>query len=65
MHKNVVKKPEEKWLHGKSRLSLEDNVTMDLKRIQFKVMDCIHLPHDRDQGWALVKRVMILRQVHS
>jgi hypothetical protein len=33
---------------------------MDLKVIGLEVVDWSHLPHDRDQWWALVNTVMNL-----
>jgi hypothetical protein len=34
---------------------------MNLREIEFEVVDCIHLAQERGKWWALVKRVTNLR----
>jgi hypothetical protein len=44
-----VGKPEEKIPLGRHRRRLENNIKMDLREIEWGVMDWIHLVQDRDQ----------------
>jgi hypothetical protein len=53
-----VEKTEGKRPVGRSRRRWEDNIKMDVGEIIFGLMDWIHLPHDRDQWWALVNTVI-------
>jgi hypothetical protein len=46
---------------GRSRRRWEDNIKMDFIQIDLGGMDWIHLAQDRDQGRALVNKVMNLR----
>jgi hypothetical protein len=38
-----------------------DNIIMDVKEIEWSVMDWIYLAQDRDQWRALVNKIMKLR----
>jgi len=47
--------------HGTHRRRWEDNIRMDLRGTGWKVVDWIHLAHDRDHWWVLVNTKMNLR----
>jgi len=46
---------------GRPSLRWEDNIIMNLRKIGWEGVDCIHLAQDRDQWWALVNTVIKLR----
>jgi hypothetical protein len=37
-----------------------EDIRMDLREVQWEVVDWMHLTEDRDQWWALVKTIMNL-----
>jgi hypothetical protein len=55
----LVGKPETKILLGRKRRSWNDNIKMDLQKVEWE-MDWIDLRHNRDRWWALVNAVMSL-----
>jgi len=57
----LVGKPEGKRPPGRFRRGWEDNIRMDVKKIQWEGLDWIHLARDREKLWALVHTVMNLR----
>jgi hypothetical protein len=57
----LVGKPEGKRPLGRPRCRWDDNIRMDVKEIQRKAVDWIHLAPDRGQWWALIDTVMYLR----
>jgi hypothetical protein len=56
----LVGKPEGKTSLGRPRLRWEDNIKMDLLKVEWG-MDWLGLPQDRDRCRALVTAVMNLR----
>jgi hypothetical protein len=60
-YKILVGKPEGNKQLGRPRRRWEDNITMDLKEIEWEVVDWIQLARDRDQWRALANTVMNLR----
>jgi len=50
------KRPPERPRHRR-----EDNIRMDIREIEWEVVDWIHLAQDRDQWRTVVITVMILR----
>jgi hypothetical protein len=60
-YKISVGKPEGKRPLGRTRRRLVDNNKMDLREIEFDVIDWIDLAQDRVQRRALVNTVMNLR----
>jgi hypothetical protein len=46
---------------GRPKGKWEDNIRMDLRRIEWVGVDWIHLAQDRDQWRAVVNRVMNIR----
>jgi hypothetical protein len=57
----LVGNPEGKRPLGRPRRRWEDNIKMDLREIEWGVMDWIDLAQDRDQWNALVNTVVNLR----
>jgi hypothetical protein len=57
----LVGMPEGKKPLGRSRRRWVDNIKMDLREMEWGVMDWIQLAQDRDQWRALVNTVMNLR----
>jgi len=57
----LARKREGKGPFGRSRLSWEDNIKMDLQKVLCGSMDCIDLPQERDRWWGLVNAVMNLK----
>jgi hypothetical protein len=61
-YKILVGKLEEKRPFGRPRCRCEDNIRMDLREIDWEIVDWIHLDQDRDEWWwALLNTVMNLR----
>jgi hypothetical protein len=56
-----VGKPEEKRPLGRLKHELLNNIRLDLREIEWKSVNWIHLAQDRDQWRALVNTVMKLR----
>jgi hypothetical protein len=56
-----VGKPEGKRLLGRTRRKWENNIKMDLKKVECGYMDWIQLAQDRDRWRALVNAVMNLQ----
>jgi hypothetical protein len=54
-------KPEGKRPLGRRGNRWEDNIRMDLRENVWKGVDWMHLAENRDQWWALVNKVMIIR----
>jgi hypothetical protein len=54
------RKPERNRPDGRPRRMWEDNIRMDLREIQWEIMDWIHLDQDRDQWMGLVNTRMNL-----
>jgi hypothetical protein len=57
----LVRKPEGKRPLGRLRRRLMDNITIDLKEIEWDCVDWIDLDQDRDQCTALMITVMNIR----
>jgi hypothetical protein len=57
----LVGKPEGKRPLGRPRRRWVNNIKMDLREIEWDVMDWIDLAQDRNQWRALVNTVMYLR----
>jgi hypothetical protein len=57
----LVGKPEGKRPLGRPRRKWEDNIRMDVREIEWKVVDWINRVQDRDQWRVVVKTVMNLR----
>ena len=57
----LVGKPELKRPLGRIRHTWEDNIKMDLQKVEMGVMDWIELAQDRDRWRALVNAVMNFR----
>jgi hypothetical protein len=47
--KRPLRRPKSRW---------EDNIRMDLRKVGWEGVDCIHLPQDRDQWRAIMKTVI-------
>jgi hypothetical protein len=60
IHKILVRKPEEKKQLRRPTCRWEDNITMDLREIEWEGVDWMHLVQDRDQWWVLVNTIMNL-----
>ena len=58
MHKVLVGKPEGKRPLGRPRRRWEDNINMELHKVECGGMDWIELARDRDRWLALVKAIM-------
>jgi hypothetical protein len=43
---------------GRSRCLREDNIKMDLREIEWKGVDWMHVAQGRNQWWVLVNTVM-------
>jgi hypothetical protein len=54
----LLGRPEGRRPLGRPRCRWEDNTMLDLRKIGFGDVGCIHLAQDRDLWWALVNRVM-------
>ena len=57
----LVGKPESKKPLGRPKRRWEDNIKMDLREVGCDPRDWIALAEDRDQWWAYVWAVVILR----
>jgi hypothetical protein len=53
-----VEKSEGKRSLGRPRHKWKNNIRMDLREIEWGVMNWIHLVQGRNQCWALVNKVM-------
>ena len=53
-----MKKPEGKKPLGRTRRSCEDNIKMDLQKVEYGGMDWIELAQERGRWRALVNAVM-------
>jgi hypothetical protein len=60
-YKILVRKPEGKRLLGRPRCRWEDNLRMDLREIEWEVVECTRVAQDRVHWWALVNMIMNLR----
>jgi hypothetical protein len=60
-YKILIGKLERNRQLGRLRHRWEDNIRMDLRKVERKSEDWIHLAQNRDQWWALAKTVMNLR----
>jgi hypothetical protein len=58
--KILVRKPEMKRPLGRVRRKWEDNIRMDLRKIEWEVVDWIHVVKDRCQWRTVVKMVINL-----
>jgi len=61
VYRVLVGKPETKRPLGRPRPRWEDNIKVDLQKVECGAMDWIELAQDRDRWRALVKAVMNLR----
>jgi hypothetical protein len=59
-YRALVGKPEGRRPLGRPRRKWEDNIKMDLREVEWGVMDWINLAQDRDRWQALVNAVMNL-----
>jgi hypothetical protein len=59
----LVGKPEEKRPLGRPRRRWEDNIRMDLNKIEWEGVDWMNLVQDADQWRTLMNTVMKLRVV--
>jgi hypothetical protein len=57
----MVGRPEGRRPLGRPKRRWKDNIKMDLREIEFGVVDWIHWAQDRDRWRALVNTVMNLR----
>jgi hypothetical protein len=57
----IIRKFERKISLGRPRLSCEDNMRVDVMEIGWKVVDWMHLVHDRDWWCAVVNTVKNLQ----
>jgi hypothetical protein len=61
VYRGLVGKPDGRRPLGNPRRRYEDNIKMDLQKVEYGGTDWIDLDHDRDRWWALVNAVMNLR----
>jgi hypothetical protein len=61
VYRGLVGRREKRILLGRHIRRLEDNIKIDLQKVEWGDMDCIDLAHDRDKWRALVNAVMKLR----
>jgi hypothetical protein len=54
-HIILVRRIERNGSFGRSKHSWENNITMELKEIMWKIVDCIHIALDRDPLVATCK----------
>jgi hypothetical protein len=52
-YKNLVGNPEGKKPREKPKCRWEDNISMEVREIRWKVVDWIYLTEDRDSGGLL------------
>jgi hypothetical protein len=57
----LVGKPEGKRSLRRPRHRWENNIKVDLMATGFGDVDCIHMPQDRNQWWALANVVMSIQ----
>jgi hypothetical protein len=60
VYRVLVGKSEEKRPFGRHRLRWEDNIKMDLQKVECGGMEWIELAHNRDKWRGLVNEVMNL-----
>jgi hypothetical protein len=60
-YNSLVGEPEGRRPLGRHRRSWEDNIKMDLREIEWQVVDWIHLAQDGVKWRALVNMIMSLR----
>jgi hypothetical protein len=56
----LVGKPEGKRSLGRPRRRWEDNIRMDLREMEWEIVNWMHLAHDWDQWLSLVNMVVNL-----
>ena len=61
MYRVLVGKPEGNRPLGRPRCRWEDNIKMDLQKVECGGMDWMKLAQDRDRWWALANAVMNLQ----
>jgi hypothetical protein len=61
VYRFLVGKPKEKRLLGKQRRRKDDNIEMDLLKLELEHMNCFHMAQDRGRWRVLVNMVMNLR----
>jgi hypothetical protein len=61
VYRVLVGKPEGKRPLGRPRRRWEDNIKMDLQKVECEVLDWIGLAQDRDRWRALLNAAMKLR----
>jgi len=59
--RGLVDRPEGRRPHGRPRRRWEDNVKIDIKEVEWRVMGWNSVAQDRDRWWAVVNAVMNLR----
>jgi hypothetical protein len=60
-NRTAVRKPEGKRSAGRHRFRWENNIKMDLKRIQCQNINWIHLAQDGEQVQAFMNMIMNFR----
>jgi hypothetical protein len=61
----LVGKPEGKRPLGRPWHTWEDNIRIDLREVEWKGLNWMHVVQDRDQRQAVVNAVMNLRGISS
>jgi hypothetical protein len=56
-----VERPGGRRPHGRPRRRWEDNINIDLKEVELRVVGWINVAQDRDRWQAIVNAVMNLR----
>jgi hypothetical protein len=60
--RGLVRKPERKRPLGRPRRRCDDNIKMDLREMEWRIIELIDLTQDREQWMALVNAVMNLHK---